>query len=309
MIDGQTYVSSKRASGLSGYTQDYIGQMSRGNQIQARRVGGLWYISADSLNKYKSKADMYKPEPPVLGHVPEVDSLVSLDGTDHVSAPRAAKLTGYTQDYVGQLARAGTVTGRQIGNRWYVDREGILSHKKNKDALLAAVQAESVGIRRDSGQNDTLSHISYGSAGPFLKYTSDARELLPNLDGGDDSGTDVEREEFQIPIHIISSGKTPLSSAGYNHENHADYGTIHSRRLSEMTIYSLVLPAIMMTIVIVISLGFVSLKESSVYTDRSPESGGEKMLAAGAAAGALVEKMAVVLETLLAPELVYIRSN
>ena len=65
----------------------------------------------------------------------------------------------------------------------------------------------------------------------------------------------------------------------------------------------------MMTIVIVISLGFVSLKNSSVYTDDRPVDGGGRMLAAGAAAGALVEEVADALEILLAPELVYIREK
>src|SRR3990167_8328737 len=62
----------------------------------------------------------------------DADSLVSFDGKDHISASRAAKITGYHPDYVGQLARSGAIISRQVGNRWYVDRAALLSHKKEK---------------------------------------------------------------------------------------------------------------------------------------------------------------------------------
>ena len=312
IIDGEQFISSKRASQLSGYEQDYIGQLCRGGNIKARRVGGLWYISSDSLKGYMDRAEAYKPVPPANNaYRSDPDSLLSFDGKGYISAARAAKLTGYSPDYIGQMARAEIIPSRQVGNRWYVEQGGLLKHKESKDALLAAVQAESVGIRRDSEQNDALSRISYGGAGPFLKYTSDTRELLPDLDDNvGDNGIGAEREEFQIPIHVISDRRSVSPDVGSRHSNLAAYDTdARIGRSSEKTMYSLVLPAMMMTIVIVISLGFVSLKNSSVYTDDRPVDGGGRMLAASAAAGALVEEVADALEILLAPELVYIREK
>lgn len=309
-IDGEQFISSKRASELSGYQQDYIGQLSRGGQILARRVGGLWYVSSGSLTRYMAHAESYKPVPPANNTGSDPDALLSFDGRGYISAARAAKLTGYSADYVGQMARAGIVPSRQVGNRWYVERTGILLHKESKDALLGAVQAESVGIeRRDARLEDMLSHIGYGGAGPFLKYTSDTRELLPNL-ADDDSGVrETQKEEFQIPIHIINSRRSALYAGASEYEyDAADDDGIQRGRLSEKTMYSLVLPAMVMTIVIVISLGFVSLKTSSVYTVNDSMEVGGRVLTAGAA-GALAERLANTLEVFLAPELVYIRGK
>ncbi len=310
VIDGEQFVSSKRASEISGYKQDYIGQLSRAGQILARRVGGLWYISSDSLKEYMGRAREYKPVPPLNNaYKSDPDSLLSFEGKGYISAARAAKLTGYSADYIGQMARAEIIPSRQVGNRWYVERAEILAHKESKDALLAAVQAESVGIRRDSEQDSELSRASYGGAGPFLKYTSDTRELLPDLgDDGEGNAASAEKEEFRIPIHIIGDRYSELPGADSRHSSLAAYDTdARIGRSSEMTIHSLVVPAMVITIVIVISLGFVSLKNSSVYTDSGPAGSGGRMLAAGAAAGAFVEKVVMVLETLLAPELIYIR--
>ena len=147
-VAGKEYVSSKRASELSGYAQDYIGQLARNAQIDAQRIGGLWYVDMDSLLGHKKKADEYVPQIPERGQHSYLESVVSFEGKEYVSATRAAAITGYHADYVGQLARAGTISSRQVGNRWYVDRERILAHKQEKDSLLAAVQAESVGIAR-----------------------------------------------------------------------------------------------------------------------------------------------------------------
>ena len=108
-IGDQTYISSKRAAQISGYAQDYIGQLCRSGLIEAQRIGGLWYVVLDSLYKHKQKADSYVPVAPRREPSTEAESLVSFDGKDYVSASRAAELTGYHRDYVAQLGRAGTI--------------------------------------------------------------------------------------------------------------------------------------------------------------------------------------------------------
>ena len=41
VLEGREYISSKRASEITQYSQDYIGQLARGGVIDAKRVGGL----------------------------------------------------------------------------------------------------------------------------------------------------------------------------------------------------------------------------------------------------------------------------
>jgi hypothetical protein len=59
------------------------------------------------------------------------DSLM-LEGTQYISSKRAADLTDYTKDYVGQLCRAKKVDAHLIGRNWYVSEEGILAHKRGE---------------------------------------------------------------------------------------------------------------------------------------------------------------------------------
>lgn len=49
VIAGKQYVSSKRASQMTGYTKDYIGQMCRAGKLDSKLVGRNWYVEPRSL--------------------------------------------------------------------------------------------------------------------------------------------------------------------------------------------------------------------------------------------------------------------
>ena len=218
-IDGLSYISSKRAGQISGYTQDYIGQLCRAGVVQTQKIGGLWYVTLDSLYQYKKKADSYVPTVPRKEAIQQTDTLMSFDGKEYISAARAAEITGYNKDYIGQLAREGVVLSRRITNRWYVERTGIVSHKKQKDALLGAVQAEAVGISRPSVNetmhSETLESGTYDGAGPYLTYKNEEGDLLPVISdrkGTDDAyfaadsfptQTQTQDKVHKVPIRVL----------------------------------------------------------------------------------------------------------
>lgn len=56
------------------------------------------------------------------------DSLI-IEGKQYISSRRAAEIAGYSNDYVGQLCRAGKLACRMVGRFWYVDLNSILRHK------------------------------------------------------------------------------------------------------------------------------------------------------------------------------------
>lgn len=343
-VDSEILISSKRASILSGYEQDYIGQLCRGGNIKARRVGGLWYVSADSLMKYKERSAEYKPEPPVRnGEMNTPDSLVSFEGKGHISTSRAAKITGYSPDYVGQMARGGVIPSRQVGNRWYVEHAGILKHKESKDALLGAVQVESVGLKT----RETPAEGHDKAFSPSLyQYTKDNRELTPS------TGESADRLQVPMPTpsafvarpadHEPVGSSTDADAGPIGHDVKAAYDDIsrqeedipeekyvipirvyhgEGEKFTKSSTYSMpvmveprramlpmVLTASLFTIVIVLSFGFISLKKSSVYTSNSAKDLIVTSQSAGAAIP-FITKVGDILEPFLSPELVYIRSK
>ncbi|MBI4088392.1 hypothetical protein HY418_03395 [Candidatus Kaiserbacteria bacterium] len=310
VLDGKPYVTSRRASEISGYAQDYIGQLSRSALIEARRVGGLWYVSMPSLDSYKSKADLYVPEPPQTTVSSAPDSLLMFDGKDYISAVRASQISSYNPDYVGQLARSGKILSRQIGNRWYVDREGLLAHKREKDALLAAVQADSVGIVHSS-ESVPAASSSNQEENPYLRYIQDQGDLMPVIESLDaklsgslnESSEERDPEEYKIPIRVGRPILTHRSAYGLAMSETP--ATMNSKKLGKKSMFYGLLAASAFTVVIVLSMGLSSLQERSIYALGTLHAISREKLAAGAASA--LTGAGDVIERLLVRELVYRR--
>lgn len=157
VIEGKNYISSKRAAEVMGYTQDYVGQLARSRKISARRIGGVWYVSEEEfsgLSKEKNTKDVKKIDSVKNLSSIKVDGItnknniktslvtpidnpndknkITLDGVDYISSRRAAKIMGYTQDYIGQLCRGGKIEARQVGRGWYIPELVVLENVKAK---------------------------------------------------------------------------------------------------------------------------------------------------------------------------------
>ena len=52
---GENFISSNRASQLTGYTKDYVGQLCRNEKVEARLVGRNWYVKKSSILEHKDK--------------------------------------------------------------------------------------------------------------------------------------------------------------------------------------------------------------------------------------------------------------
>ncbi|OHA89565.1 MAG: hypothetical protein A2741_00610 [Candidatus Zambryskibacteria bacterium RIFCSPHIGHO2_01_FULL_43_27] len=52
-FDGKKFISSSRAAKISGYVNDYIGQLCRDGKLDCRMVGRSWYVSYDSLQEHR----------------------------------------------------------------------------------------------------------------------------------------------------------------------------------------------------------------------------------------------------------------
>lgn len=315
-IEGVQYISSKRAAEMSGYAQDYIGQLARGGYIDARRIGGLWHVSLASLQEYEKKADNAKAHAPSGQGQVEADSMVSFDGKDYISASRAAHLTSYHQDYVGQLARSCTIPSRQVGNRWYVERDAILAHKTEKDRLLGAVQSESVGIARvlvpveekrgtDGVQDESRS---------YFRYTKDEANLLPDtpdsqndrfarkdnriygLEESELKAKEVRDEDHTVPIHVVREEKI------LDHSDHVKYVKSEVPR-SRKTIFYWTFGVAMLAVIIALPVTFFRIK--STFVKGGAASSWANTSALSASAASAFTAMGDLLERFLVPELIY----
>src|SRR4051812_30393507 len=133
LIDGEKFISAKRAGENLGYSADYIGQLARSGAVSGRMVGRSWYVSRRSLQNYKSDSNFDKSAK--VGRPVSGKKEIYINGERFISTALAARDTGYTTDYIGQLIRSGTIGGKMMGRAWYVSRKALLTYKKQNSTL------------------------------------------------------------------------------------------------------------------------------------------------------------------------------
>lgn len=162
-ISGKKYIASSLAAKNTSYTIDYLGQLCRAGKLDCQQVAGSWFITQDSISDYVGveikgdlenhmhdiQKDSRTKDKKDIRATPENKNII-IDGTEYIPSADIAAKTGYTQDYIGQLARSGEIPAKRIGRRWYADLKAVREHKKQKDVLLAKVQTDSVGLSKRS---------------------------------------------------------------------------------------------------------------------------------------------------------------
>lgn len=134
ILEHKIFISAKRAVQISGYTSDYVGQLCREGKLECKMVGKSWFLTEESLLNYRlsTKQESVVEGKSSVSQNSSVTSIVSdtiiLDRMNFVSAKRAAEISGYTPDYIGQLCRLGKLESRMVGKSRFVSEKSLLTH-------------------------------------------------------------------------------------------------------------------------------------------------------------------------------------
>lgn len=181
-----------------------------------------------------------------------MSSVIVLDGKEYISSRRASELSGYAQDYIGQLARGGHVEARRIGGLWYISSDSLKEHQEKKDGLLAAVQSDSLGIRE--GIELAKSRNTNPQQLPALAtyHTDHKSDLIPKISEKTYKTNSDNLEKTPNPIQINIKRAPQLQPKKLATANKTFfYGTVFAGAL---------------TIILLVSLKFADLTAAPMYT-------------------------------------------
>ncbi|MDB5245382.1 MAG: hypothetical protein JWN90_487 [Parcubacteria group bacterium] len=105
-----------------------------------------------------------------------MDEITILDKT-YISSKRAAEITGYAKDYVGQLCREGHVDAKMVGRSWYVFEPSIRKHRFGEEAVVEAP------IQTDTEVQEEISPVESETSGwePSV-YKTESVDMIPELE-------------------------------------------------------------------------------------------------------------------------------
>jgi len=114
------------------------------------------------------------------------------DGKKFISSNRAAKITGYVNDYIGQLCRDGKLDCRMIGRSWYVSFDSLIAHKnangngtksRSQKHIRKIAVLETAIAKENQSEGITTSYVSTPpSANTPVLFVK--KEELINFDNG-----------------------------------------------------------------------------------------------------------------------------
>ncbi len=100
---------------------------------------------------------------------------LTIDGQTYISSKRAAEITGYAKDYVGQLCREGRIEARLVGRNWYVLEKSVREHRFGKEE--EAVVAEEVAEPVNEDKFAETPAVEWGGS----RYKAEEPDLIPIL--------------------------------------------------------------------------------------------------------------------------------
>lgn len=85
-----------------------------------------------------------------------------IDGKRYISASRASKKYGYTQDHIGALVRTNKILGKMMGRSWYVDPDSLLRYRElgRKKSKLSS---KSIGLLRGAPKVNPFGNLDLKS--------------------------------------------------------------------------------------------------------------------------------------------------
>lgn len=96
----------------------------------------------------------------------------------YISSKRAAEVTGYAKDYVGQLCREGHVDAKMVGRSWYVYEPSIRAHRFGEVAVAPTEPVVEQEEAADIAETDAPEAISTWEQ-PV--YKAEPFEMIPEV--------------------------------------------------------------------------------------------------------------------------------
>jgi hypothetical protein len=130
---------------------------------------------------------------------------IKIDGKIYISSRRAAEISRYSNDYIGQLCRGGKINSRMMGRAWFVDQDNLLEYKKSAEEALQTRY-------RMAGQ---VQHRIYADAGGAAVIVPSAKITTRDTFTHRQSSTRGQRIMASVLILLIcAAGSVTLDRVG-----------------------------------------------------------------------------------------------
>lgn len=183
-------VTIERAIQLTGFSHHHLERLIKAGVIESSERDGVRLLKVASLEAHSEKRAQKRAQKKEARAVEQEESIVT-DGAKYVSLNRAARLSGYTQEYIQNLVTDGVVHTKFLGERLYIGIESLFAHRRAIHAQQAKWYEEQAQARtRAKKEEPVIVHrVSI--------YNKDEAPLFPVLSSKHHHEQPVAEERMQ----------------------------------------------------------------------------------------------------------------
>jgi len=124
--------------------------------------------------------------------------VVDIEGKEYVKSRDAAKKSGYTTDYIGQLCRGKEIDSRLVGRSWYVNLADLMDYKKEKKRSSRVKAREQV--KKTIQETHAAEKHTQKKNESKITYTTDEGDLIPNITKQWPTAMEESEEEESVVV-------------------------------------------------------------------------------------------------------------
>lgn len=122
---------------------------------------------------------------------------ITIGNKVYISSKRAAEITGYAKDYIGQLCREGRIDARLIGRNWYLFEDSIRGHRFGNMPKTDVEEPSAVEFQRGIPAVDALwDSPRYEPEAPDPIVALVNESALEATQEAHETGKNVQTQEF-----------------------------------------------------------------------------------------------------------------
>ncbi len=149
---------------------------------------------------------------------------VQVNGETYIRTAAAAKRFGYSQDYLGQLAREGRIEARRVGRSWFVSPSAIAAYQEELEveakALTATSQETDARLQTDNTSYSVAIHqMTQNEAAAAHQQQSTSRDKVAS------TATSEKQIHIDRP-HTLPNADSPSLPRKFG-------GTVNLKRFSD----------------------------------------------------------------------------
>lgn len=127
--NGRAVLTAIEASNRSGLSHNYIWQLLHSGRVEGVKIGRDWLVYEDSLLTFLAQPR----SPGRKGPRKKREIRQSAQGNRvMLSTAEAHEVSGYRQDHLLRLLRAGHIEGEKTGRTWLIFEDSLLAYQRRK---------------------------------------------------------------------------------------------------------------------------------------------------------------------------------